>query len=627
MLSRILSLSNAILGRPLASWEAKKEQLSLWTGVPVLGVDALASTGYGPEAALTALLPLGIIGLRYYVFIEAAIVLNLFTLYLSYRQTAATYPDGGGAYVVAKDNLGIRVGIWAAIVLMVDYLLNVAVGIAAGVGAVISAVPALHSHTLLGCLVVLTMLTVLNLRGVRETGIVFVIPVFVFGVCISIAIALGLFAAIHSGGSPHPVIAPPSLPKGSGTLGAWIILAAFANGCTAMTGIEAVSNGVPLFKEPKVPNAQRTLTVIFVILGAFLLSLGYLCPAYHIMAMDEHKPGYQSILSQLIGAVAGRGAFYYVSSASIFIVLTYSAQTSFADFPRVCRLLAEDGFLPPFFAERGRRLVYSAGIIILAVLSGLLLIMFGGVTDNLIPLFAVGAFGAFVLSQVGMVAHWLRKSGRGSRIKLAYNTLGAATTAVALVIIVAAKFAAGAWMTIIVIPALVLLLTRTKHHYESIDRELKEPVNFAPSKPPPPIVLIPISNWNRAADNAVRLGMLLSDDITALHVSTDTDHREGLKRRWERLFEDPREIAVRPRLHFLNSPYRNLYQPILDYIDNVERDKPDRLIAIVIPELVEPHWYQYALHALRSRRLRYRLHQKRDERVFVVSAQWYLREG
>ncbi len=393
-----MSVLDKILGRRLASSEAQKEKLSVWTGVPVLGLDALASTGYGPEAGLTILLPLGMLGLQYFPIILLLIVVKLLTIYLSYRQTIAAYPNGGGAYIVAKDNLGIHAGLWAGVALLLDYLLNVCVGIAAGIGAVVSAVPMLQPYPVELCLLVLLTLTIFNLRGVRETGLVFVVPVIVFVVCLGLTLVLGLLNTWQSGGYPQPVVPPPAIPRATATVSTWLLLCAFANSATALTGIEAVSNGVPLFREPAVPNAQRTLTVIMLILGLFLLAIGYLVPYYHIGAMDEAQPGYQTILSQLVAAVAGRGVFYYLSLAAIFIVLTYSAQTSFADFPRVCRLLAEDDFLPPYFANAGRRLVFSHGIIFLSVLSGLLLIAFGGMTDRLIPLFAVGAFGAFLFT-------------------------------------------------------------------------------------------------------------------------------------------------------------------------------------------------------------------------------------
>jgi amino acid transporter len=621
-------LLDKILGRPLASSEEAKEELSVATGVPVLGLDALASTGYGPEAVLTILLPLGVLGLRYMPIIILAIVVKLATLYLSYRQTAAAYPNGGGAYIVAKDNLGIRAGLWAAVALLLDYLLNVAVGIAAGIGAVVSAIPVLHAHTLALCLLVLLTLTIVNLRGVRASGFAFAVPTCAFVGCIGVTIVIGLIRIWQSGGHPQPVASPPALPEATATVSAWLLFAAFANGCTAMTGVEAVSNGVPLFRKPTVPNAQWTLTIIVAILSLFLLAIGYLCPVYHIAAMDEQQPGYQTILSQLVAAVSGQGVFYYVAIASIFIVLTYSAQTSFADFPRVCRLLAEDGFLPPAFANRGRRLVFSLGIIILAIVSGLILIAFGGITEKLIPLFAVGAFSAFLFSQAGMVVHWLRKPGRGVRIKLVYNALGAVTTGVALVIIIIAKFVEGAWMTVLIVPALVLLLQQINRHYKKITREVEQPVKLQASKLQPAVVIIPINGWNRVAERALRFGLLLSDDITAVHVSSEKGDNQRLRELWTEKVEKPAKAAKSsvPRLEIIYSPYRQIYQPILDFVNKTKKEKPDRLIAVIIPELVEPHWYEYLLHNQHGVGLKALLYLEGDQRTVVINTPWYLRE-
>ena len=622
-----MSLLDKILGRPLASWEKEKESLSVWTGVPVLGLDALASTGYGPEAGLTILLPLGLLGLKYFPIIVIIIVVKLLTLYLSYRQTAAAYPGGGGAYIVASDNLGKRCGVWSAVMLLLDYLLNVCVGIAAGIGAVVSAVPVLQPYVLTLCLVVLVTITFLNLRGVRQTGLTFVGPVAVFVLFMGAALLIGLVKVWLSGGHPQPIMPPPPIPPATASVNPWILLAAFANGATALTGIEAVSNGVPLFRKPTVPNAQWTLTIIMLILGSFLLAIAYLCPAYHIGAMDENQPGYQSILSQIVAAVAGRGVFYYIALCSIFIVLTYSAQTSFADFPRVCRLLAENSFLPLYFAKRGRRLVFSHGIIFLAVISGLLLIAFGGVTDALIPLFAVGAFGAFFFSQAGMVVHWLRKKGRGYRTKLIYNGLGAITTGAALVIIVSAKFFEGAWMTVLFIPVLTLLLFAINRHYQKLARVVEQPLELQAAKMQPPLVLIPFSGWNRVSERAVRFGLLMSDDVTAIHVSAWEKDDPNLREIWAEKVEKPAEAAnfAVPRLLIIPSPYRSIEVPIINFIKKIRKKEPERLVAVIIPELVEPHWYEYILHNLHAARLRASIFKERDRRTVVINAPWYLR--
>ncbi len=347
-----MSLLDKILGRPLRSSEAAKEELGVLTGVPVLGLDALSSTAYGPEAALAILVVAGALGLNYLPLITFVILALLAMLYISYRQTIAAYPNGGGAYIVARENLGMRSGLLAAAALLLDYMLNVAVGISAGVAALVSALPKLQQHTLGLCLLVLLLLTIVNLRGVRESGLTFGLPTFVFVACVGVAVGIGLVSVWQSGGHPHPMVPPPALPAATQAMSVWLLLRAFANGCTAMTGVEAVSNGIPLFRKPTVRNAHRTLTVIVVILGLLLLGVAYLSRVYQIGAMDQQQPGYQTILSQIVAAVAGRGVFYYVAIASILTILTFSANTSFADFPRVCRLLAEDSFLPHAFADQ-----------------------------------------------------------------------------------------------------------------------------------------------------------------------------------------------------------------------------------------------------------------------------------
>ena len=502
-----MSLLDKILGRRLRSSEAHKEELTATTGVPVLGLDALASTAYGPEAALTILASAGVAGLHYFPAITLIMVILLAALYFSYRQTAAAYPEGGGAYTVAKENLGLRIGVVAGTALILDYVLNVGVAISAGVAAVVSAVPVLHPHMLALCLLVLMTLTVINLRGIKQSGIAFSLPVIAFVVCVGTALAIGVVQTWLSGGHPQPVKPPPPHPRAVEAASVWLLLRSFASGCTAMTGVEAVSNAVPLFRKPKVLTAQGTLTIIVAILGAFLLAVSYLAPAYNVHAMDQAQPGYQSIFSQIIGAIAGFGIFYYIAIASIFVVLVFSAQTSFADFPRVCRLLAEDEFMPSFFAERGRRLVFSSGIIVLTLVSGLLLIAFGGVTDRLIPLFAIGAFSAFSLSQIGMVVHWWRKRGRHARTKLVVNAVGASMTIVALVIIIVAKFLEGAWITLIVAPALVWVFFSIKGHYRRISRKVGQRVKLKTRKVRPPVVIIPIDSWNRVTERALRFGM------------------------------------------------------------------------------------------------------------------------
>jgi amino acid transporter len=658
-----MSVLDTLLGRPLASNDEGDHKIGVVTGVPTLGLDGLGSAAYGPEAALTILLPLGALGLAYIGPITIVILFLLGILYLSYRQTIAAYPNGGGSYTVAKENLGVRVGLLAAAALMLDYTLNVAVGISTGVGALISAVPSLHAYILPLCLGMLGLITIVNLRGARESGVLFALPTYVFVLSLMTVVVLGTLHALHSHGHPHPIVAPPQLPPAVAGASLWLLLRAFASGCTAMTGVEAVSNGVTAFKEPRVPTAQRTLTAIVLILGLLLAGIAYLSRVYHIGAMDQTKPDYQSVLSQLSFAIVGRGAFYYVTLASVLAVLALSANTSYAGFPRLCRLIAQDSYLPHSFAEFGRRLVYSVGIVFLTALSAILLIVFGGITDRLIPLFAVGAFGAFTLSQAGMVMHWRRLLGEagkgqakdkkgwagkdraGAQVSLVINAVGAITTSVALVVIIVAKFVDGAWITILIIPMLIGLFHLIKRHYDRVEDQLPsdQPVHL--QRLDPPAVVVPINGWNRMTARAIRFALSLSVEVTALHMSTRCDSPSGeaiatkdeqkaeeekltqaLQEEWAAKVEAPaREAGLTPpRLVVLPSPYRQLSEPLLHYIDVLKELHPNRQIAVVIPELVERSWWEMALHGHAATAIKTALLFKGDPRVVVISVPWYL---
>jgi amino acid transporter len=445
-----MSVLDILIGKPLANWDERAEQIGAAAGIPIFGLDALSSAAYGPEAALTLLLPLGAAGVAYIVPVSASIIVLLSIVYLSYRQTIAAYPGGGGSYTVATENLGTYPGLLAAAALMIDYILVVAVGISAGVGALVSAAPSLQPHTLLICLGILLLIMIVNLRGLREAGIFFMVPTYLFVGSLLIAIVMGLFKTVMAGGHPMPAVALPAHPIPTlAAASTWILLQTFANGCTAMTGVEAVSNGVRAFREPTVRNAQKTLTVIIGLLILLLAGIAYLVHVYDITATLPGRPGYQSVLSMLVAAVAGRGWFYYVTVGSVLVILSLSANTAFADFPRLCKMVSQNNFLPHSFGFRGRRLVYSEGIIVLFVLSAILLIVFGGVTDRLIPLFAIGAFLAFTLSQAGMVGHWRKKRGPGAVRNMMINGLGALATGVTLVVVLVAKFTSGAWVSVL----------------------------------------------------------------------------------------------------------------------------------------------------------------------------------
>jgi amino acid transporter len=620
-----MGIINVLFGRPLASSEDEGQRISPTQGIPTFGLDALSSAAYGPEAALTILLPLGLLGVHYIVPLTFAVIALLVIVYFSYRQTIAAYPNGGGSYTVAKENLGDRAGLLAGAALMIDYLLNVAVGISAGIGALVSAVPSLLPHTLALCLAVLAILTVVNLRGVKEAGTAFVAPTYLFVGTLVIVILIGLYKVVVSGGHPVAVVTPPpAVPSSLQLVGLWILVRAFASGCTALTGVEAVSNGVQAFRKPVVPAARATLTAIIAILIVLLGGIALLLPYYKIAATDPGAPGYQSVLSMLTAAVAGKGIFYDVTMFSVLLVLCLSANTSFADFPRLCRMIARDDYLPHSLTTRGRRLVFSQGIWALAILAALLLILFGGVTDRLIPLFAVGAFMAFTLSQAGMVGHWLKTTkGWKAWHSILINGLGAFATGLTMLVIVVAKFVEGAWVVVLLLPVLLIFMGRVRRHYALVGEEveLKGGIVLSAKNLAPPIVLVPVDRWNTATEKALQFAMTLSPDVEAMHVSCDADE-EHPHWKWS---EDPPTGTRVPKLVTLASPFRLVVHPIVDYVLKVEKENPKRTVAVVIPTLVEHHWYHYFLHNQRGQMLTALLLMSGEKRINIINVPWYLK--
>ena len=452
-------------------------------------------------------------------------------------------------------------------------------------------------------------------------------PTYLFIASFGGLLLFGFAKAIMSSGHPTPIMAPPPLSPTKEGARWWLLLRAFASGCTAMTGVEAVSNGVSAFREPRVKHAHRTLTAIVLVLGMLLAVIAYLAHAYSVGAMDQTQPNYQSVLSQLAGAIVGRGAIYFVAIGSLLAMLCLSANTSFVDFPRLCRLVAQDEYLPRAFAMPGRRLVYSVGILWLAVTAGLLLTVFGGITDRLIPLFAVGAFTAFTLSQLGMAAHWLRQ--RGKRMRLIINGTGAAATGCALAVILAAKFLEGAWITALVIPCVLALLKAIRRHYRMIERLLREerPLDLRGARTP--IVIIPFAHWDRLAEKAIRFALLLSLEVTAIHLTwlegPDAKEHEGaLQRQWRNEVERPARAAglSPPKLVISPSPYRSFVGHLLKHVSENEKSRHGRSIAVVIPELVKEHWWDYLLHSYRTRRLRLALLRHGGPNLAVVIVPW-----
>jgi amino acid transporter len=618
-----INVLNLLFGRPLATSEERAEHIGPVAGIPVFGLDALSSAAYGPEAALTLLIPLGLLGVKYIVPVSAAIVVLLIIVYFSYRQTIDAYPKGGGSYTVASQNLGEGAGLLAAAALMIDYILTAAVGISAGVGALISAAPSLQPHTLQLCLAVLFILTIVNMRGVHDTGVVFMIPTYLFTGTLLIVIGVGAWQVLHSGGHPHPATPLPTIPAATAAVSLWLLLKVFSSGCTAMTGVEAVSNGVMAFRDDTRRNAKITLTIIIVLLAALLAGIALLCRAYGIAATDPGSPGYESVLSMLTRAVMGHGWFYYVTIGSVLLVLALSANTAFADFPRLTRAIALDDYMPHVFLLRGRRLLYSWGIYVLVALTALLLVVFGGVTDRLIPLFAIGAFLAFTLSQAGMVMHWKRKGG--TPVRMLVNGLGAVATGITVIVVLVAKFVEGAWITALLVIAMIVLMRAVKRHYAGVDREtvLERPI--APAEITEPIVVLPIDRWNRITEKALSFALSMSSDIRCLHVQTGSDPDE-ISQDWEKDVAAPLRAAGKcvPKLEILQSPFRYVLAPVVDYVLTVERESSFRKVCVLVPELVVRHWWENLLHNRRAEMLKAILLMRGNRRIVVINIPWYI---
>jgi amino acid transporter len=621
-----MNILDLIVGKPIKTSDERAEQIGIQAGIPIFGLDALSSAAYGPEAALSLLIPLGLLGVQYIVPISAAIITLLVIVYFSYLQTIAAYPSGGGSYTVARFNLGASASLLAAAALLTDYILTAAVGISAGVGALVSAMPSLQRHTVLLCVGILIVITILNLRGVRDAGVAFMVPTYLFVGTLLVTIVGGLLRVVLSGGHPVPITPLPPPPAITEAVTFWLLLKVFASGCTALTGVEAVSNGVKAFREPGVKNAQRTLTVIIFLLAVLLAGISYLVKVYGIAATDPGQPGYQSLLSMLIAAVFGKGVFYYLTIASILFVLSLSANTAFADFPRLCRAISQNNYLPHAFGYRGRRLVYTYGIVVLAVLTGFLLIVFGGITDKLIPLYAVGAFLAFTLSQFGMVMHWRKNRGRHWLKSAFVNGLGGTVTGVTVIVVLVAKFVEGAWITVIFIPLLIFFFRQVRRHYHMVSVATSCPAPVIPgNQAERPIAVVPVEHWSQISKQALEFASRITPEIFAVHVEPG-DHSEFLHMDWERYVEQPfRATGVEPpKLVILPSPYRFIIVPIVQYVLELAEKHPDRKIAVVIPELVEDHWYEYFLHNQRARLLEWTLLVRGNRRIFTVSSPYYL---
>ena len=573
-------LKRMVLGQPLATAAEKHERLGRISGLAVFASDALSSVAYGTEEILLVLVAGGTAALTLSLPIMVGILVLVAIVASSYWQTIHAYPSGGGAYIVAKDNLGTPPGLIAGAALLIDYVLTVAVSTAAGVAAVTSAFPALFPLRVTLCVLCVTLVTIANLRGVRESGRLFTVPTYWFIGSLFLLILAGLYRVAT--GTAHPL--PAEEIRATQQMTLFLTLRAFSSGCATLTGIEAVSNGIPAFRPPEPRNASVTLAWMATILGSSSLGIAYLAHVYHIVPRET-----ETVVSVLARAVFGENLLYYNIQAATAVILFLAVNTSYQDFPRLSSILARDGFMPRQMANRGDRLVFSNGILILAALSIVLLVGFGGSTHALIPLYAVGVFLSFTLSQAGMVIHWLKLKDEHPRPHhILMNGLGAVATGVVCVVIAVTKFTHGAWMVIVLIPLIVMAFQAVHRHYERVARQLSLAGARRPRIGKNPVVVL-VAGIHKGVVEALEYAKSISPSVTALTVDLDPTQTSKLRLRWA-------EWAPDVPLVVLESPYRGVVQPLLEYIDRMERQGEGRYLTVVIPEFVPKHWWEHFLH-------------------------------
>ncbi|WP_322792388.1 APC family permease [Bellilinea sp.] len=600
-----------LIGRPLPTADAPHQTIGVLIGLAVFASDALSSTAYATQEMLVILMILGERAYDYVFPLAIGIVLLLTIVTLSYEQTVHAYPNGGGAYTVSRDNLGVLPSKIAAAALLTDYILTVSVSISSGVAQIVSAIPELFPYRVWVAIGFIFFIMVMNLRGVKESGRAFAVPTYFFVVMMYLTVIVGLIR--YFGGTLGLVANPPPIEVFHGTagVGIFLILRAFSSGTAALTGIEAISNGIPAFKEPRSKNAGTTLIIMSIILGSLMLGISFL--AGHIRAVPSEI---ETVISQLARtAFDGRGVFYSGVILATTVILIMAANTAFADFPRLSAIAATDGLLPRQLTYRGSRLVYSRGIVLLAMLATLLIVIFQASVTRLIPLYAVGVFLSFTLSQAGMAHRWWKigrlKEGetlkeRGSvlrydpnwLIKMLINGFGAFCTGVVMLVFAATKFVDGAWVVIVIIPTLVVIFSAIQRHYRHLAARLSLENYGGLPRIARHRVIIPISGVHRGTLAALRYARTLSEDITAVHVSIDPQEAEKVRQKWE-TWGDGRRLVI------LESPYRLFIEPLLEYIDEIESQRqPNEIITIVVPEFVPRHWWAGLLHTQTALTLR-----------------------
>ena len=575
----------------------------------MLSSDPLSSVAYATEEILRVLILVGAGALSFSSPISMVIAAILAIVVFSYRQTIHAYPGGGGAYIVAKDNLGETPALIAAGALLIDYVLTVAVSIAAGVAAITSAFPEWHVNRVEMTLAFVVVLTLGNLRGIRESGRIFALPTYFFVVSLLALIGAGAWRALSGG--IQPVAAAPIGSSGQ-PLTMFLLLTAFSNGCTAMTGVEAVSNGVPAFRPPEAKNAAATMLTMAVLSITMFVGITLLAQAYRVTPSEQ-----ETVVSQIArGVFGGRGVPYYLVQAATMLILVLAANTAYADFPRLASILARDRYLPRQLMNQGDRLAFSNGIIGLSLFAGLLLVVYGGDTHSLIPLYMIGVFVSFTLSQAGMVIHWRRLRGAGWKTSAVINGFGALVTGVVLVVVAVTKAHEGAWIILLLIPVHVLFFRSTRRHYDIVAEQLSLKAWRHERVRRQNTVLVPISGVHRAVVQAIEYAKTLSPDVRGVYVNVDPVVTERLRGEWERWGQDVPMVV-------LESPYRSLMEPFLEYIEQVDAEHPDDFLTVVLPEFVPAKWWHHLFHNQRALLIKAALLFKPN--VVVTSVPFHLR--
>ncbi|WHZ15819.1 MAG: putative amino acid permease, GabP family [Nitrospira sp.] len=600
-------LKRWLVGLPLKTKQAAHERLSKRLALAVFSSDALSSVAYATEEILLVLILAGTAMVGYSIPLSLSIIGLLAILTMSYRQIIFEYPEGGGAYIVGKSNLGEWPGLIAAAALMIDYVLTVAVSVAAGMAAITSAFPTLLPHRETLCLVAILLVLVVNLRGVRESGQFFAVPTYIFIGAIAAMLGVGVVQILF--GHATRVEPPPGLAA-TEPLTLFLLLRAFSSGCTALTGVEVISNGVSAFKPPEPKNAALTMIGMAAILGALFIGISGMAYYFGIVPKED-----ETVVSQIARAIFGTGPLYFLVQGSTMLILILAANSSFNGFPRLASILARDSYMPHQMSMMGDRLVFSNGVIILGVFSCLLIILFHGDTHALIPLYAVGVFLSFTISQAGMVKRWLVKKGPHWEKKLLVNGIGAVTTAIATLIIASTKFTHGAWIVIVLIPLLIMLFRAIRSHYKAVSEQVALARGHRPPLPRRNIVVLPISGVNRAVIRAVDYARSRSGDIRAVLVDVDPEETARVEIQWA-------QWGCGVPLTVLPSPYRSILSSLLEYIEQLLQKDQECWVTVVIPEILPARWWQNILHNQRALMLKGALLFK--DRVILTDVPYHL---